>query len=171
MAGPRDGTTTADAGRGRHLSPLAPGPSRRPWPPAAPPLHTPVRGLGRCPGRGALPGLQLVARMVSICLGLDGLAGRRRVGWVGHGGQAVGQGHGAGDDAFDCGGDAAGGHAHDAWGVPAGGGRRQVRPAGQDPRLRLKAACWGTPSHSLCGHHPDRRSHVHRALKVAPAHL
>lgn len=45
------------------------------------------------------------------------------MGWVGHRGQAVGQGHGAGYDAFDCGRDASGGHAHHAWGVPAGRGR------------------------------------------------
>lgn len=73
-----------------------------------------------CRGRRAPPGLQLVGRVVSICLGLDGLAGRRGVGRVGHGGQAVGQGHGAGDDAFDGSGDAAGGHAHHARRVPAG---------------------------------------------------
>lgn len=44
------------------------------------------------------------------------------MGWVGHGGQAMGQGHGAGDNAFHCSRDAAGGHAHHAWRVPAVGG-------------------------------------------------
>lgn len=46
------------------------------------------------------------------------------MGRVGHGGQAMGQGHGAGDNAFYSGWDAAGGHAHHARGVPAGRGGR-----------------------------------------------
>ena len=99
------------------------------------PRARPLRRLRRRRGFGALPGLQLVACVVSIRLGLDGLAWRRRVGRVGYRGQAVGQGHGAGDNAFDCGWDATGGHAHHARGVPAGRGRAAGEAGGRDPGL------------------------------------
>lgn len=119
-------------------------------------------GAGRPParrGRRAPPGLQLVTRVVSICLGLDGLAGRRGVGWVGHGGQAVGQGHGAGDNAFDGSRDAAGGHAHHARWVPAGR-RRLVRLAGSLPwpqlRPRTARSCSQRPC--LAGPQPGPNS-------------
>lgn len=56
------------------------------------------------------------------------------MGWVGHGGQAMGQGHGAGDNAFHCSWDARGGHTHHTWRVPAGRGGPAV-----------SGASWATP--------------------------
>lgn len=118
-AGPRRDYYRRRGGGRRRL------PARRldsPWSPG----HLRARLSGGvappAPRLGAPSALQLVTRVVSIRLGLDGLAGRRGVGRVGHGRQAMGQGHGAGDNAFNGSRDAAGGHAHHAWGVPAGRG-------------------------------------------------
>lgn len=41
------------------------------------------------------------------------------MGWVGHRGQAMRQGHGTGNNPFHSSWDASGGHTHDAWRVPA----------------------------------------------------
>lgn len=40
---------------------------------------------------------------------------------MGHRGQAMGQGHGAGNNTFHSSWDASGGHTHHTWRVPAGG--------------------------------------------------
>lgn len=112
--------------------PLAP-PSARPGqslerqgPHWMPSLHTWVQGhvapSTRRQGWRAPHRLQLVTRMVSIRLRLDSLARRRSMGWVGHRRQAVGQGHGAGNDTFHSSWDASRGHTHHTWRVPAGRG-------------------------------------------------
>lgn len=72
------------------------------------------------------------------------------MGWVGHRGQAMGQGHGAGDDTFHSSGDASGGHAHHAWRVPAGRGSVCEAPYRQPdrapPALTASAALRGGSS-------------------------
>lgn len=134
--------------------PLAP-PSARPGqslerqgPHWMPPLHTWVQGhvapSTRRQGWRAPHRLQLVTRMVSIRLRLDSLARRRSVGWVGHRGQAVGQGHGAGNNTFHSSWDASGGHTHHTWRVPAGRGEQTCEVIYRElHRLHTALSAWG----------------------------
>lgn len=54
---------------------------------------------------------------------------------MGHGGQAVGQGHGAGNNAFHSSWDASGGHTHHTWRVPAGRGGQTCEVTYAEPHL------------------------------------